>query len=78
MIQLSERITLDENVCNGKPTLRGLRITVQTILEFLATGDNKEDILYQYPDLEIADIEACLLFASKLSSSHFMVKPFAA
>ncbi len=78
MIQLTDRITLDEDICNGKPTIRGLRITVQTILEFLAAGDSKEDILFQYPDLENKDIEACLLFASKISSSHFMIKPFAA
>ena len=78
MIQLMERITLDENICNGKPTIRGLRITVQTILEFLAAGDTKEDILYQYPDLEEGDIEACLKYASQMLSSHLLVKPFAA
>jgi uncharacterized protein (DUF433 family) len=74
MIYLTERLTLDEGICNGKPTIRGLRITVQTILEYLAAGDVKEDILYQYPDLEPEDIDACLKFASELVGNRFMVK----
>jgi uncharacterized protein (DUF433 family) len=46
---LNGRITIDPGVCNGKPTLRGKRITVQTILEFLSAGDSEEEILAQYP-----------------------------
>ena len=78
MIYLTDRITLDEQICNGKPTIRGLRITVQTILEYLASGDTKEDILYQYPDLEKEDIDACLKYASEILSNKFTVKIFAA
>jgi uncharacterized protein (DUF433 family) len=78
MVYLSERITLDEQICNGKPTIRGLRITVQTILEYLSAGDTKEDILHQYPDLEPADIDACLKYATKLMSNKYTVKIFAA
>jgi len=78
MINLAERITLDENVCNGKPTIRGLRITVQTILEFLAAGDSQEEILHQYPDLEPEDMEACLKYASTLMGRKYTIKPFAA
>jgi len=59
---LNERITIDSNICNGKPTIRGKRITVQTILEFLGAGDSKEDILFQYPSLVTEDIDACLKF----------------
>lgn len=60
----SSRITIDPNLCNGKPTLRGKRITVQTIVEFLSAGETKEEILRQYPSLEEEDIHTCLLFAS--------------
>jgi len=56
------RITIDNNICNGKPTIRGKRITVPTILEFLSAGDSKEEILRQYPSLVSEDIDACLKF----------------
>lgn len=62
MEYLTERITIDENLCNGKPTIRGKRITVQTILEFLSVGETEEEILRQYPSLEVEDIKACLEF----------------
>ena len=76
MEYLSERITLDPDLCNGKPTIRGLRITVNTILEFLSAGDTRKDILKQYPDLENEDINACLLFASKLMNRNYIIKEF--
>lgn len=66
MEYLTERITIDENLCNGKPTIRGKRITVQTVLEFLSVGETEEEILRQYPSLEVEDIKACLEF-EKLS-----------
>ena len=78
MIYLADRITLDENLCNGKPTIRGLRITVQTILEYLSAGDSKEEILFQYPDLESEDIDACLKYASLLLAHKYTVKLIAA
>lgn len=56
------RITIDPSVCNGKPTIRGKRITVQTILEFLSAGESREEILRQYPSLENEDIDACRAF----------------
>jgi len=59
---LESRITIDPAVCNGKPTIRGKRITVQTILEFLSAGEEREEILRQYPSLEQEDIDACLAF----------------
>lgn len=65
------RITIDPMVCNGKPTIRGKRITVQTILEFLSAGDSTEDILDQYPSLEQEDIRACLRFAAKLMEQRY-------
>lgn len=60
------RITIDPAVCNGRPTIRGKRITVQTILEYLAAGDTEAEILQQYPGLEPEDIRACLRFATQL------------
>jgi len=65
-IPLKHRITIDSAVCNGKPTIRGKRIAVQTVLEFLGAGESREEILRQYPSLEEADIDACLAFAARL------------
>jgi uncharacterized protein (DUF433 family) len=56
----ADRITLDPDICNGKPTIRGIRITVQTILEFLDAGESREEILRQFPSLEEEDLDACL------------------
>jgi len=64
MTYIAERITIDEKICNGKPTIRGTRITVQTILEFLSAGETAEEVLRQYPSLEREDITACLEFAT--------------
>ncbi len=61
------RITQIPDVCNGKPTIRGMRISVKTVLEFLAAGDPAEDILLAYSFLEPEDIMACLEFATKAS-----------
>ncbi len=74
MEYIRERITIDKNICNGKPTIRGKRITVNTILEFLSAGDSEEDILKQYPGLEKADIIACLQFAADLVNKSFNIK----
>ena len=68
------RITIDPDLCNGKPTIRGKRITVQTIVEFLSAGETKEEILKQYPSLEEKDIYACLSFASRLMSNKYILQ----
>ncbi len=67
MNNLVDRITIDPEVCNGKPTIRGMRITVKTVLEYLAAGDSMENILDAYPVLEREDILAALQFAAKMS-----------
>ncbi len=72
-----ERITIDENICNGKPTIRRKRIAVNTILEFLSAGDSVEEILKHYPGLEKEDISACLQFAADLMNKNFTIKPVA-
>lgn len=71
---MESRITIDPDLCNGKPTLRGKRITVQTILEFLGAGESREEILRQYPSLESRDIDACLEFAARLMGHGYVVK----
>ena len=63
MENLNYRITVESDICNGKPVIRGKRITVQTILEFLSAGETREEILKQYPSLVAEDIDACLKFA---------------
>ena len=63
MENIISRITVDESICNGRPTIRGFRITVQTILEFVLSGTPEAEILEQYPVLEKAAIEACKAFA---------------
>lgn len=70
---LDGRITIDPEICNGKPTLRGKRIAVQTVLEFLSAGDSEAEILEQYPSLETEDIRACLRFASGLMEKRYDV-----
>jgi len=60
---LLQRVTLDSNICHGKPCIRGLRYPVEFILELLSAGMTTEDILADYDDLEREDILAALLFA---------------
>lgn len=62
--KLLERITLDRNICHGKPCIRGLRYPVEFILELLSSGMTTEEILADYEDLESADILAVLAFAT--------------
>lgn len=65
---LLKRITIDPNMCHGKPVVRGMRYPVVNILELLASGMTHEEILADYEDLEEADLQACLLFAAKLAN----------
>jgi uncharacterized protein (DUF433 family) len=66
-MNLTERITIDFEICHGKPTIRGLRYPVEIILELLSSGMTPEDILADYEDLEPEDILAVLSFATRLS-----------
>jgi uncharacterized protein (DUF433 family) len=61
-----KRITIDPEICHGKPTIRGLRYPVENMLELLAAGMTMEELLEDYPDLEREDFLACLEYASKL------------
>ena len=66
-MSLSQRITIDPVICHGKPTIRGLRYPVETILELLGSGMSSDEILADYEDLEQADILAVLSFAARLT-----------
>ncbi|MDP5172907.1 MAG: DUF433 domain-containing protein [Bacteroidia bacterium] len=72
---LLSRITLDEAICHGKPTLRGSRLMVEAILELMASGMPHQELLDDYPGLEQDDLYACLWYAVELSrfSSSRMV-----
>lgn len=64
--QLLSRITVDPEICHGKPCIRGLRYPVESILEYLAGGDSVEQVLAEFPDLKRDDILACLEFSRKM------------
>lgn len=72
--QLLQRITINPEVCHGKPTLRNMRYTVSMILDLLSAGMTTEDLLKDYPALEKEDIQACLLYASLLSETKTIHK----
>lgn len=61
------RITVDPAVCSGRPTIRGMRIRVKDVLDLLAAGAERAEILADYPYLDAADIVAVLEFAAKQS-----------
>jgi uncharacterized protein (DUF433 family) len=68
--ELLSRITIDPEICHGKPCIRGLRYPVESLLEYLAGGDTNDELLVEFPDLETADIQACLMFAAKSLSAR--------
>jgi uncharacterized protein (DUF433 family) len=67
---LLKRITIDSKLMVGKPTIRGMRITVDQILKALAEGISAEELIADYPELEKDDIQAVLLYASELVSEE--------
>ena len=70
---MSNRIVIDPEICNGKPTIRGTRITAQTILEFLGAGDSIEEVMDAYPTLTRDDVQACIDYASRLMGNRYSV-----
>ena len=65
--ELLNRITIDQDICHGKPTIRGLRYPVDNMLELMASGMSMEELLADYPDLEKEDFLACIDYAAKLT-----------
>lgn len=76
--ELLQRITINPDICFGKPTVRNLRYPVEFILDILASGMTVPEILEDYPDLEEEDFKACLLFASRLVKVNSIHKVVAA
>lgn len=65
MIDLNERIAIDPDVRGGKPCIRGTRITVYDILEYMAGGMSEEEILADFPSIQPGDLRAVLMFAAQ-------------
>jgi uncharacterized protein (DUF433 family) len=63
-VNYADRITIEPGKRGGKPCIRGLRITVYDVLEYLASGMTEHQILQDFPDLTLEDIRACLAFAA--------------
>jgi uncharacterized protein (DUF433 family) len=73
MEDLLQRITFDKEILGGKPVVRGLRISVDMILELLAKGATLQEILEDYPELEPDDLRAALLYAHHLVAGETVV-----
>ena len=65
MVHLLERITVNPEQCGGRPCIRGMRIRVIDVLDLFASGLSAEEILEEMPDLEMDDLKAALMYASR-------------
>jgi uncharacterized protein (DUF433 family) len=70
-----ERITVNPNQMGGVPCIRGLRIPVATVLRMLAGGMTEQEILFDYPDLDVEDIRECLRFAAESAMERELAVP---
>jgi uncharacterized protein (DUF433 family) len=70
--ELLQRISIDPNICFGKPCIRGHRIWVSLILDMLSSGMSTQEILNQYPQLEEADILACIAYAAEMTRERYV------
>jgi uncharacterized protein (DUF433 family) len=66
------RITIDPSICFGKPCIRGHRIWVSLVLDFLASGWSTSEVLENYPGLEEADILACIAYGAEMSRERYV------
>ncbi len=71
---LLQRITINPNVCFGKPCIKGRRIWVSLILDLLASGMSFEDLMKEY-DLQREDILACIAYGAEMSREHYVDLP---
>ncbi len=78
MDKILDRITVNPDICNGQPTIRGMRITVAFVLKLLASGMTHEDILNAYPELEKEDILQCIEYAAWLAGDYYRPLPVGA
>ena len=75
MNPLLQRISIDPNVCFGKPCIRGTRIWVSLLLDFLASGMTIEEILAEYPQLTVEDIQAAIAYGAEMSRERYVDIP---
>jgi uncharacterized protein (DUF433 family) len=73
--QLLSRISIDPNICFGKPCVKGHHIWVSLTLDFLAGGMTKEELLQEYPQLEPADIDACIAYGAEMARERIVEIP---
>ena len=73
--ELLKRISIDPEVCFGKPCIRGHRIWVSLILDFLASGTSIEEILKEYPQIEEDDVLACIAYGAEMSRERYIDIP---
>jgi len=76
--ELLSRISIDPKICFGKPCIKGHRIWVSLVLDFLASGMSVSDVLSQYPGLDEADIYACIAYGAEMSRERYIEVPQAA
>ncbi len=76
--QSLKRITVDPRVCDGQPCVRGIRIPVSLVLRHLAAGQSADQIVAEYPELEVDDVRDCLRYAAWLASGRRVDLPPAA
>jgi uncharacterized protein (DUF433 family) len=72
---MDEVISINPDICNGKPVFRGTRITVQSVFEYLSSGDSVDDVLEHFPTLKQSDIEAAFGYASRLAGNSLHLEP---
>lgn len=72
---LLSRISIDPNICSGKPCIKGHRIWVSLILDLLAAGETIDTILEEYPGVEKEDILACIAYGAEMSRDYFVEIP---
>ena len=68
-----DRITIDPEICRGRATVRGTRITVEFVLKLLGNGYDANDIIREYPEIKVDDVAQCAQYASWLASDRFVV-----
>lgn len=78
MNPLLERISINPNICFGKPCIRGTRIWVSLILDFLASGTSVDELLSEYPSLTIEDIRAAIAYGAEMARERYVEIPVGA
>jgi uncharacterized protein (DUF433 family) len=72
MANLLDRISINPKICHGQPCVKGTRIMVWLIVQYLANGDGVEDILAAYPSLTREDVQACLAYAAEVTRERVL------